>query len=126
MTTEHEHHEENCLMCAVRALTVGTPTPWRPENPGDEINGVIVAKGTLTSEFAINGSVPYWDLWLGGQKERIRVTGWGMLLRREMADRKADVGDTVSVRFDGMSTVRRGKYAGREYRAFTVKVRRGH
>lgn len=116
-------HEAECLMCAVRALTEGDPAAsWNPTEPGQTISGVVLRMGVVTSDF---GQVPYVDLWTGGTG-RVRVKAYGSFLRHELDGAAAQVGDRLSIWFDGEKQVEKGRLAGKLYRSFSVNVQRGH
>ncbi len=124
MTTIEGHHEDDCLMCAVRALTEGRAKEWTPEEPG-EVTGVILRQGVQPTYFS--GKAPFLELWLGG-RERVRVTGHAAMLAQVIEAAELQVGDTVTVRYLGK---RQGKASGRtaaprEYKAFELDVSRGH
>lgn len=120
-----EHHEDGCLMCAVRALTEGEPREIMFDNPGDEVTGVILKVGRRAAPFADEDWAPYVWLWLGGAK-RVRVTGYGVTLKRGLEDAAGAVGDTMTIRFEGPTTISSGRFKGKPYRLFVVTVVRGH
>lgn len=129
-TEMNSHDWDGCLMCAVRALTLGTPKTWglmkagKEMQPGDSITGVVVRKGEQPSHY--EARVPYLDLWLGGI-ERVRVAGHGQSLRAALESTEADVGDTVTVVFDGTYEFKRkGTNEPATMRKFSAEVRRGH
>jgi hypothetical protein len=115
-------HSDNCLMCAVRALTEGTPKTWAPATAGETVTGVVLKTGKVVTDF---GQAPYVDLWLGGH-ERIRISAFGNRLRHALDEVDAQIGDTLSVWFDGLGTVTKGPMEGKPYKAFSANVQRGH
>jgi hypothetical protein len=128
MTEIEGHHEDDCLMCAVRALTEGRAKEWNPEEPA-EVTGVILHRGTQPTHFS--GSAPFVELWLGG-RERVRVTGHAMVLGSLIEGAELQVGDTVTIRYTGKkeakltpSQARTGK-AANTYKTYDLEVRRGH
>lgn len=128
MTEIQGHHEDDCLMCAVRALTEGRAKEWATEEPS-EVTGVVLRQGTQPTHFS--GSAPYIELWLGG-RDRVRVTGHAMILSSLIEGAEIQVGDTVTVRYIGKretkqtpSQARTGK-APNQYKMFELEVHRGH
>jgi hypothetical protein len=124
MTTEiaGHHHENLCLMCAVRALTEGEPEVWVPETPGESVSGVVLRQGTVDERF---GTVPFVDLWRGG-RNRIRIVAYPRMLREALNRAEVQVGDTLTVWFDGKRTIELGPRAGQMYKSFSSNVQRGH
>lgn len=124
MTTETHDHTDNCLMCAVRALTEGDPAAtWNPEREGATISGVVLRQGEVHTNF---GVVPFVDLWQGGTG-RVRVMAFGAQLRHALSGAAAQIGDRLQVWFDGEREI--PAKAGRgplRYKAFSVNVQRGH
>jgi hypothetical protein len=129
MTTTIETHEwDGCLMCAVRALTEGRPRDWATRKDmaeGDTVTGVVLRMGSQPTHYT-DAQAPYVDLWLGGV-ERVRVAGHGAVLREALISAEIQVGDTVTVKFEGTKEFQ--PKAGRgplSYKLFTVTVERGH
>jgi hypothetical protein len=124
-TTNETHAPDGCLMCAVRALTEGEPRTWWPDEPAS-VHGVVLRQGSVPSQFSIyGGEVPFVDLWLGGT-ERVRVMAYGAMLGAALARAEIQVGDTLTVAYEGQGFIERGKHAGRQFRKHTVNVMRGH
>jgi hypothetical protein len=123
MTEIQGHHEDDCLMCAVRALTQGRAKEWIPEEP-EEITGVVLRQGTQPSAY---GAKPFIELWLGG-RERRRVTAYSGVLESLLDGAELEVGDTATIRYVGkaMTKPRPGKPDGLEYKVFELEVQRGH
>ncbi len=131
METIEAHDWDGCLMCAVRALTQGRPLEWnisRDRVEGDTVTGVLLRRGNVPSNIT-NSPVPFIDLWTGGVN-RIRVTAYGIALRNAIEAAEIEVGDTVTVRFDGDQPLppnpRLGRTVPATYKAYTVTVERGH
>lgn len=124
MTTEQHDHQDNCLMCAVRALTEGDPAAiWNPERPGATISGVVLRQGEVSTTF---GPVPFVDLWQGGTG-RVRVLAYQASLRHQITGAAAQVGDRLQVWFDGTQEVEiKGSGRMMPYKVFRVTVQRGH
>lgn len=123
MTTE-THTPDGCLMCAVRALTEGEPKTWWPEETPASVQGVVLRLGTVAQPF-LGRLVPYADLWLGGT-DRVRVTAMGAHLESQFTAAAPQVGDVMTVIYEGKHNITGGKYDGRQYRRFAVTVTRGH
>jgi hypothetical protein len=123
MTDHQMDHQADCLMCAVRALTEGDPAvTWTPDTEGQTISGVVLRKGNLSTDF---GTIPFIDLWLGGQT-RVRIKAYGSSLRHALDSVAAQIGDRLSVWFDGEAVIENGKFAGKPYKKFSANVQRGH
>lgn len=125
--TEQVHDWDGCLVCAVRALTMGTPKNWGLGKDnlevGASVTGVVMRRGEQPSHF--ESRVPYVDLWLGGV-ERVRVAGHGTSLRTALECAEAEVGDTLTVRYEGEVEILSGRMKGSLLRKFSAEVRRGH
>ena len=133
MTTETHgeemDHEANCLMCAVRALTEGDPaTTWAPDidgPAGQMISGVVLRLGSRVTNF---GEFSFVDLWTGGT-DRVRVWAYAATLRMAIAAITPQIGDRLTVQFDGTRAVETGHFADRgirQVKMFSAKVQRGH
>jgi hypothetical protein len=124
-TTTDQHTPDGCLMCAVRALTEGEPRTWWPGEPAS-VEGVVLQYGKTTSQFAPMGeTIPYVDLWLG-HMDRIRIKAYSATLRTALTKAAPQVGDTLTVTFEGHREITSGKLRGQKYRHHTVTVERGH
>lgn len=119
------HHEDGCLMCAVRALTEGRAKEWMPEEPA-EVTGVVLRQGTQPTQFHSAGTAPFIEIWLGGT-ERIRITGYSSMLSSLISGAELQVGDTATVRYLGKRAAMR-KVTGEsyDYKVYEVEVQRGH
>lgn len=123
MTTEQHDHPDNCLMCAVRALTEGDPAAtWTPTTEGATISGVVLRQGEVHTNM---GPVPFVDLWQGGTG-RVRVMAYSGRLRHVLAGAAAQIGDRLQVWFDGEREVPGGKHQGLKYKSWSINVQRGH
>lgn len=114
-------------MCAVRALTEGKPKTWWPKEAGESRTGVILRMGSVESDFAPMGErgVPFIDLWQGGYT-RLRIVAYSSLLKHVLAEVEPQIGDTLSVTFEGEKLLEQGRFAGRPYKTFRVEIQRGH
>jgi len=126
--TDETHDWDGCLMCAVRALTEGRPQDWalrKDPAEGDTVTGVVLRMGTQPTYYT-DAQAPYVDLWLGGV-ERVRVAGHGTMLREALISAEIQVGDTVTVTFEGVKPIpAKGRQPERSFKKFTVTVERGH
>lgn len=118
--TEH-NHQADCLMCAVRALTEGTPPIWNPQTEGEQTSGVILTTGEVSTNL---GMVPFVDLWRGGL-ERIRIMAYAASLRHALESAAGLIGDTLTVWYDGKRDVKLNT-GTTSYRAFSANAQRGH
>lgn len=124
MTTTTHTHSDGCLLCAVRALTEGQPPVQQFTEIGQEVTGVALRLRETPSRFGLVDTNPALDLWMGG-RERIQIVGYGTLAAG-IRNAEIKIGDTVTVRYDGIREIETGKQAGRQYKVFTVSVVRGH
>jgi hypothetical protein len=127
MTYPNTPEPPDCLLCAVRALTEGTPTIWNnPETlaPGDRVSGVVLRAGQQNSEWH-PVMVPSVDLWLGGH-ERVRVIGHQGSLAQALQGVEPAVGDRLTVIYVGREIVAKGPHEGRPYSRFRAEIVRGH
>jgi hypothetical protein len=98
---------------------------WVPTEPGEGISGVIVAIGTQRSDFAKAGEDPNCPTWTLQTKDgsKFRVIGFGTVLRREMEDSGASVGDRAAVKYFGKRVNKSGAFKGKESKIFGLVVR---
>lgn len=122
-TTTHE--PDGCLMCAVRALTEGDAPVWWPGEPGASVTGVVVRMGQLPAEAFSPEPIPFVDLWLG-HLDRVRIKAYGSTIRRALEAAAPQVGDTLTVTFEGHREIPAGRQRGQKYRHHTVTITRGH
>ena len=128
MNDTQTHDWDGCLMCAVRALTEGRPKDWATRKDmveGETVTGVVIRQGTQPTYYN-DGQAPYVDLWLGGV-ERVRVAGHSQVLREALISAEIQVGDTVTVTFEGTKQFQPKAGNGPlSYKTFTIEVQRGH
>jgi hypothetical protein len=128
-TTATAHDWDGCLICAVRALTEGKPREWTYRTVDEmtdepEVTGVILRMGHVPSQFSTQ-PVPFVDLWIGGV-ERVRITQYGSSLANAIKATEPQIGDTLTVRFEGEREVESGKFKGLAYKAYSATIQRGH
>lgn len=122
VSNNSDDHQDDCLMCAVRALTDGDPDVlWTPKGIGDTVSGVVLRHGTMATKF---NEVPFVDLWTGGAT-RIRIVAFPSSLRSVIDHLSAQVGDRLTVRYDGMREVET-RSVPRKRMVFSANVQRGH
>jgi len=99
---------------------------WVPSEPGEGIAGIVVKVGETRSDFAKDGEDPMCPTVTIETKngDKFRVIGYGAVLRRELMDANPRVGDKIAVKFFGEKPLKRGRFAGKNYRHFGVAIRR--
>ena len=95
---------------------------WVPEKPGEGIQGVVVKVGETRSDFSDEMAPTVTIETKSGDK--LRVIGYGAVLRRELYDADPKPGDRIAVKYFGEKTIKKGKWAGKQYKHFGVVVRR--
>jgi len=105
---------------------------WVPKEKGEGISGIVVKVGETRSDFAKDGENPMVptvtlecnDPEKPGDKIKWRVIGFGAVLKRELEDANAQVGDRMAVKYFGEKPIKSGKFAGRPYKHYGVAIRR--
>lgn len=95
---------------------------WVPDKPGEGVQGQVLKVGETRSDFSDDMAPTVTLLTKDGAK--LRVIGFGAVLRRELLDADPKPGDTVAIKYFGEKTIKKGKYAGKPYKHFGVAVRR--
>jgi hypothetical protein len=100
---------------------------WVPSEKGDGISGTVVKVGETRSDFAKDGEDPMVPTVTIQTSDgtKWRVIGYGAVLKRELQDADAHVGDRMAVKYFGEKLIRKGKFAGKPYKHFGVAIRRG-
>ena len=99
---------------------------WVPENPGEGIQGVIIKIGETRSDFEddpAKAMVPVWTLQTR-DGNKWRVIGYGAVLKREMQDAGAEIGDLAAIKYFGEKPIKKGRFAGNPYKHYGVAVRK--
>lgn len=98
---------------------------WVPTERGESISGVVVKIGETRSDFATSEEDAMCPTVTIQIKDgtKYRVIGFGAVLRRELADAHARVGDLMAVKYWGEKPIRKGKFAGKNYKHFSVAVK---
>lgn len=95
---------------------------WVPEKPGEGIQGVVVKVGETRSDFS-DEVVPTVTVETK-TGDKFRIIGYGAVLRRELYDADPKPGDLIAVKYFGEKAIKKGKWAGKNYKHFGVAVRR--
>lgn len=108
---------------------------WNPSEKNEGVSGVIVKIGETRSDFAKPGEDPmvptitidgYHTAADGETRTRgkFRVIGYGAVLHRELQDQidagRCVVGNLMAAKYFGEKPIKRGPFAGKNYRHYTV------
>lgn len=93
---------------------------WMPNTAGQGVQGTVVAVGTTTSEYT-SEPIPVVTIETDGG-DKVRVTGYQSVLRREIEECAPQRGDMFAVKYLGKKTTKDGK---REFHAYKAATRRG-
>jgi hypothetical protein len=98
---------------------------WVPGTPGEGIQGRVLKVGETRSDFAKDGEDPMVPVVTLELKDgsKVRIIGYGAVLRREILDADPQKGDLFAVKYFGMKEIKKGRWAGKEYKHFGVKTR---
>jgi len=98
---------------------------WVPTEHGEGISGLVIKVGETRSDYAKPGDNPMVPTVTIQTKDgtKYRVIGYSSVLKRELLDADAELGDRMAVKFFGEKIARTGPYAGKPYRHFGVAVR---
>lgn len=102
---------------------------WVPEEPGEGIQGTVIAYEEIPAKYKRAGEEmgdtdPTVTVEMA-DGTRLRVLGFGAVLRRELRQASLEVGDTVAVKYFGTDTVKKGAFAGTEFKKYSVASRKG-
>jgi hypothetical protein len=99
---------------------------WVPSEKGESLSGVVTKVGETRSDFARDGEDPMCPTVtvMTREGDKFRVIGFGAVLKREILDADPKVGDLFAVKFWGEKLIKKGKYAGKPYKHFSVAVKR--
>lgn len=95
---------------------------WVPTERGESISGVVVKVGEVRSDFSDDMCPTVTVQTKTGDK--FRVIGYGSVLKRELEDAAPKVGDLLAVKYWGTKVLKKGKFQGKEYKHFSVAVKR--
>lgn len=93
---------------------------WVPTEAGQGIQGTVLAVGTTTSEYT-SDPIPVVTLETAAG-DKVRVTGYQSVLRREIEEAAPQRGDLFAVKYLGRKSTKDGK---REFHAYKAATRRG-
>lgn len=94
---------------------------WVPTERGEAISGVVVKVGEVRSDFSDDMCPTVTVQTKDGDK--YRVIGYGSVLKRELEDAAPKVGDLLAVKYWGEKVLKKGKFAGKNYKHFSVAVK---
>lgn len=99
---------------------------WVPEKRGDSLAGVVIKVGETRSDFAKPGEDPMVPTVTVQTRDgdKYRVIGFGSVLKREIEDQDPQVGDIFAVKYWGEKPIKRGPYAGKNYKHYSVAVQK--
>lgn len=99
---------------------------WVPTEKGEGISGTVVKIGETRSDFAKPGEDPMVPTVTirTADGTKWRVIGYGAVLKREMEDANPQVGDRMAVKYFGEKPVRKGPFAGKNYKHYGIAVRK--
>lgn len=95
---------------------------WVPEEAGDGVQGVVLKVGETKSDFSDELAPTVTIETKDGSK--LRIIGFGSVLRREITDADPHPGDLFAVKYYGEKKIKNGKWAGKLYKHYGVAVRR--
>jgi hypothetical protein len=95
---------------------------WVPAERGEGIQGVVLKVGETRSDYSDEMAPTVTIEQKDGTK--VRVIGYGAVLRREILDANPNPGDIFAVKYFGEKPIKNGKFAGKMYKHFGVAVRR--
>lgn len=95
---------------------------WVPDKPGEGIQGVVVKVGETRSDFSDELCPTVTIETKDGDK--YRIIGYGTVLRREIQDADPKPGDLFACKYFGEKPIKKGKWAGKNYKHFGIAVRR--
>lgn len=98
---------------------------WNPTEVGEGIAGVIVGIGQTRSDFAAPGTDPMVPtVTVQTRDGKWRVIGFASVLRRELEagldNGTIKVGNLFAVKYFGEKVIKKGQFAGKNYRHYTV------
>lgn len=94
---------------------------WVPTERGETVSGVVTKVGETRSDFSDDMCPTVTVLTRSGDK--YRIIGYGAVLKREMEDAAPKVGDIFAAKYWGEKILKKGKFAGKTYKHFSVAVK---
>lgn len=98
---------------------------WVPTERGEAISGVVTKVSEIKSDFASDSDPDPMcpTVTIETKDGKFRVIGYSSVLKREIRDADPKVGDLMAVKFWGERLLKKGKFAGRPYKHFSVAVK---
>lgn len=98
---------------------------WVPSERGEALSGVVTKVGETRSDFATSDEDAMCPTVTIQTRDgdKYRVIGYGAVLKREMQDAAPKVGDLMAVKYWGEKPIKKGKFAGKMYKHFSVAVK---
>lgn len=98
---------------------------WNPTEKGEGVAGVIIKIGETRSDFADDGENPMVPtVTIQNRNGKFRIIGFSSVLKREMQDQidagRCVVGNLMAVKYWGEKPIKRGRFAGKNYRHYSV------
>lgn len=95
---------------------------WVPTEKGESLAGVVVKVGETRSDFAKPGEDPMVPTVtvLTREGDKYRVIGFGSVLKREIEDANVKVGGLFAVKYWGEKPIKKGPFAGKNYKHYSV------
>src|SRR5690606_20926843 len=94
-------------------------TPWIPEAKGEGVQGVVLSRGTATSNYG-QGDVPVVVIQDRASGGAVRITGYQKTLREEIEKFDPQPGDIFAAKYHGKKTAK----SGTEFHHYQVAVRK--
>lgn len=99
---------------------------WVPTEKNESVSGVVVKVGETRSDYASKGEDPMVPTVtvLTRDGDKFRIIGFGSVLKREIIDADPHVGDIFAAKYWGVKPIKKGPYAGKMYKHYSVAVKR--
>jgi hypothetical protein len=99
---------------------------WVPTEKNESLSGIVIKIGETRSDFAAKGDDPMVPTVTVQTRDgdKYRVIGFGSVLKREILDADPQVGDLFAVKYWGEKPIKKGPFAGKMYKHYSVAVRR--
>lgn len=103
------------------SMTDEGASAWVPEEPGEGIMGKVISFREDEGDYGV-----YMVVTLETEDgDTHRVLGFGTVLDRELRDANPEPGDTIAIKYFGKGEVKKGKWAGKPYGKYKVRVVKG-
>lgn len=94
---------------------------WRPETPGEGVEGVVTAISYQESDLKAGVMVP-WVTLLDDSGTKHSVVGFRTVLRNEITEQDPKVGDRMAAVYTGTDVIKKGPFKGRDVHIYRVVV----